>query len=140
MNSFGRGHYEKQICEIIVNLDQKSRRCYLTIFLFLALVTTLFSEVEPLEQLSTGQPRYVKLAYLEYTAYVKVIIHFRAFPLYCFVFQTCLCRTWLSRNLGYIEVVFHSQNLVFHFFTTTCVEVNFVLVKNLNNMNVKQSN
>ena len=52
MNSFGRGHYEEQICEIIVNLDQKSRRCYLTIFLFLALVTTLFSEVEPLEQLS----------------------------------------------------------------------------------------
>ena len=34
MNSFGRGHYEEQICEIYVNLDQKSR-CYLTIFLFL---------------------------------------------------------------------------------------------------------
>ena len=28
----------------------------------------------------TGQPRYVKLAYLEYTAYVEVIIHSRAFP------------------------------------------------------------
>ena len=88
----------------------------------------------------TGQPRYVKLAYLEYTAYVEVIIHSGAFPLYCFVFQTCLCRTWLSRNLGYIEVAFHSRKLVFCFFTTTCVEVNFVLVKKLNNMNVKQSN
>ena len=90
--------------------------------------------------LYTGQPRYVKLAYLEYTAYVEVIIHSRAFPLYCFVFQTCLCRTRLSRNLGYVEVVFHSRKLVFRFFTTTCVEVNFVLVKKLNNMNVKQSN
>ena len=28
----------------------------------------------------TGQPRYVKLAYLEYTAYGEVIIHSRAFP------------------------------------------------------------
>ena len=90
--------------------------------------------------LPTGQPRYVKLAYLEYTAYVEVIIHSRAFPLYCFVFQNCLCRTWLSRNLGYIEVVFHSWKLIFRFFTTTYVEVKFVLVKNLNNMNVKQSN
>ena len=43
----------------------------------------------------------------------------------------------LSQNLSYIEVVFHSQKLVFRFFTTTCVELNFVLVKNLNNMNVK---
>ena len=89
---------------------------------------------------NTGQLRYVKLAYLEYTVYVKVIIHSRAFPLYCFVFQTCLCRTWLSRNLGYIEVFFHSRKLVFRFFTTTCVEVNFVLGKKINNMNVKQSN
>ena len=79
----------------------------------------------------TGQPRYVKLAYLENTAYVKVIIHSRAFPLYCFVFQTCLCRTWLLRNLGYIRVIFfHSRKLVCRFFTTSCVEVNFVLVKN----------
>ena len=60
-------------------------------------------------------------------------IHSRAFPLYRFVFQTCLCRTWLSRNLIYIKVVFHSRKLVFRFFTTTCVEVNFVLVKKLNN-------
>ena len=89
---------------------------------------------------NTGQPRYVKLAYLEYTAYVEVIIHSRSFPICCFVFHTCLCRTWLSRNLGYIEVVFHSRKLVFGFFTTTCVEINFVLVKELNNMNVKQSN
>ena len=88
----------------------------------------------------TGQPRYVKLAYLEYTAYVEVTIHSRGFPLYCFVFQTCLCRTLLSRNLGYIEVVFHSRKIVFHFFTTTYVEVKFMLVKKLNNMNVKQSN
>ena len=91
--------------------------------------------------LYTGQPRYVKLAYLKInTAYVEVIIHSGAFPLYCFVFQACLCQTWLSRNLGYIEAVFHSQKLVFPFYTATCVEVNFVLVKKLNNMNVKQSN
>ena len=79
---------------------------------------------------NTGQPRYVKPAYLKYTAYVKVIIHSRVFPLYCFVFQTCLCQTRLSRNLGYIEVVFHSRKLVFRFVSTTCVEINFVLVKN----------
>ena len=90
--------------------------------------------------IDTGQPRYVKLAYLKYTAYVEVIIHSRAFPLYCFVFQTCLCQTWLSRNLGYIEVVFHTQKIVVPFFTPTYVEVNIVLVKKLNNMNVKQSN
>ena len=89
---------------------------------------------------NTGQPRYVKLAYLEYTIYNEVIIHSQAFTLYCFVFQTCLCWTWLSRNLGYIEVVFHSRKLVFCFLTPTCVEVNFVLVKKLNYMNVKQSN
>ena len=92
------------------------------------------------KQNGTGQPRYVKLAYLEYTAYVEVIIHSQAFPLYCFVFQTCLCRTWLSRNLGYIELVFHSRKLFFRFLTTTCVEINFMLVEKLNNMNVKQRN
>ena len=80
------------------------------------------------------------LAYLEYMAYVEVIINSRAFPLYCFVFQTCLCQTWLSGIFGYIGVVFHSRILVFDFFTTTCIEENFVLVKKLNNMNVKQSN
>ena len=88
----------------------------------------------------TGQPRYVKLAYLEYMAYVEVIIHSRAFPLYCFVFQTCFCRTWLSRNLGYIDVFFHSRKIIYDFLTTTCVGVNFVLVKKLNNIKVKQSN
>ena len=88
----------------------------------------------------TGQPRNVKLAYLKYTAYVEVIIHSRAFPLYCSVFQTCLCPTWLSQILGYIEVVFHSQKLVFGLVTTTYVEANFVLVKKLNHMNVTQSN
>ena len=69
----------------------------------------------------TGQPRYVKFAYLKYRAYVEVIIHSRAFSLYCSVFQTYLCRTRLSRNLGYIEVFFHSRKLVFRFFTNTCV-------------------
>ena len=88
----------------------------------------------------TGQPRFVKLAYLKFMAYVELIIHSQAFPLYCFVFQTCVCRTWLSQNLRYIEVVFHSRKLVFLFFTTNCVEANFVFVKKLNNMNVKQNN
>ena len=45
---------------------------------------------------TTGQPRYVKLAYLEYTAYVEVIIHSRIFPLYCTVIRPCLCQTRLS--------------------------------------------
>ena len=45
---------------------------------------------------STGQPRYVKLAYLEYTAYVEVIINSRTFPLYCIVIRPCLCQTRLS--------------------------------------------
>ena len=43
-----------------------------------------------------GQPRYVKLAYLEYTGYVEVIVHSRIFPLYCIVFRPCLCQTRLS--------------------------------------------
>ena len=48
-------------------------------------------------------------------------------------------------ELGYHEIsaiskVFHSWKLVFRFFTTICVELNFVLVKKLNNMNVKQIN
>ena len=89
-------------------------------------------------QFYTGQPRYVKLAYLEYMAYVEVIIHSRAVPLYCLVFKTCLCRTQLSRNLGYIEVVFHSRKIIFHYFTTICVELKFVLVKKLNNKNVNK--
>ena len=54
---------------------------------------TFFDLVYQYKIAHTGQPLYVKLAYLKYTAYVEVIIHSRAFPLYCFVFQTCLCRT-----------------------------------------------
>ena len=46
----------------------------------------------------TGQPRYVKLAYLEYTAYVEVIIHSRAFPLYCLYFKPVYV------ELGYHEI------------------------------------
>ena len=68
-----------------------------------------FQKLCTCKNLNTGQPRYVKLAYLEYTAYAEVIIHSRSFPLYCFAFQTCLYRTWLSRNLGYSEVLFHSR-------------------------------
>ena len=48
------------------------------------------------KQADTGQPRYVKLAYLEYTGYVEVIIHSRIIPLYCIVFRPCLCQTRLS--------------------------------------------
>ena len=44
----------------------------------------------------TGQPRYVKLAYLEYTAYVEVITHSQIVPLYCIVIRPCLCQTRLS--------------------------------------------
>ena len=29
--NFGRGYYEEQFCEIILNLDQWSRRCFLNI-------------------------------------------------------------------------------------------------------------
>ena len=58
--------------------------------------------------MNTGQPCYVKLAYLKYTAYVEVIIHSRIFPLYCIVIRPCLCQTQLSRKLGYFEAIFHS--------------------------------
>ena len=48
-------------------------------------------------------------------------------------------------ELGYHEISaiskwFFIPKLVFCIFTTNCVEVNFVFVKKLNNMNVKQSN
>ena len=46
----------------------------------------------------TGQPRYVKLAYLEYMAYVEEIIYSPAFPLYCFVFKPVYI------ELGYHEI------------------------------------
>ena len=72
---------------------------------------------------NTGQPRYVKLAYLEYMGYVEVIVHSRIFPLYCIVFRPCLCQTRLSWKLGYIEAIFHSQKSGFPLLTTACIEV-----------------
>ena len=71
---------------------------------------------------NTGQPRYVKLAYLEYTAYVEVIIHSRIFPLYCIVIPPCLCQTRLSWKLGYFEAIFLSLKSIFPLFTTACIE------------------
>ena len=44
---------------------------------------------------TTGQPRYV-----EYMAYVEVIIHSRAFPLYCFVFSYPLVKICLGCSKG----------------------------------------
>ena len=82
----------------------------------------------------TGQPRYLKLAYLEYTGYVEVIVHSRIFPLYCIVFRPCLCQTRLSWKLGYIEAIFHSRKSVFPLFSTVCIEV----VKKWNSPNDKQ--
>ena len=43
----------------------------------------------------TGELRYVKLAYLENTTCVEVIVHSRTFPLYFIEFRPCLCRTRL---------------------------------------------
>ena len=40
---FGRGHHEEHYYEIILNLDQWFRSCYLMIFLSRALVAFLFS-------------------------------------------------------------------------------------------------
>ena len=60
------------------------------------IVLNLILDIYPSHECSTGQPRYVKLAYLEYTAYVEVIIHSRIFPLYCTVIRPCLCQTRLS--------------------------------------------
>ena len=85
---------------------------------------------------TTGQPRYVKLAYLEYTAYVEVIIHSRIFPLYCIVIRPCLCQTRLSWKLGYFEAIFHSLKPIFPLFTTACIEA----VKKWNGPNDKQRN
>ena len=44
--NFGRGHYEEQFCEIILNSGQWSRRCRLKDFLSGALAALLFSGVE----------------------------------------------------------------------------------------------
>ena len=48
--NFGRGYYEDQFCEIILNLGQWFRRCYLKDFLSGALAAFLFSGVEPFVQ------------------------------------------------------------------------------------------
>ena len=47
--NFGRGHYEEQFCEIILNLGQWFR-CRLKDFLSGALAALLFSGVEPFMQ------------------------------------------------------------------------------------------
>ena len=48
--NFGRGHYEEQFCEIILNLGQWFRRCCLKDFLSGALAALLFSGAEPFLQ------------------------------------------------------------------------------------------
>ena len=50
MCNFGRGDYEEQVCEIILNFGQWFRRCCLKDFLSGALVALLFSGVEPFMQ------------------------------------------------------------------------------------------
>ena len=54
---------------------------YIFIFMLAIFGITILNE-----NITTGQPHYVKLAYLEYMAYVEVIVLSRAFPLYCFVY------------------------------------------------------
>ena len=50
-NYFGRGCYEEQFCEIVLNLGQWFRRKYcLKDFLSGALVALLFGEAEPFVQ------------------------------------------------------------------------------------------
>ena len=46
----GRGHYEEQFCEIILNFGQWFRRCRLKDFLSGALAALLFSGAEPFMQ------------------------------------------------------------------------------------------
>ena len=48
--NFGRGYYEEQFCEIILNLGQWFRRCCLKDFLSGALATLLFGGAEPFMQ------------------------------------------------------------------------------------------
>ena len=49
--NFGRGYYEEQLCEIILNLGQWFRRiCCLKDFLSGALAALLFSGAEPFTQ------------------------------------------------------------------------------------------
>ena len=47
---FGRGYYEEQFCEIILNLGQWFRRCGLKDFLSEALATLLLGDAEPFMQ------------------------------------------------------------------------------------------
>ena len=48
---YGRGHYGKHSCEIILNLDQLfRRRCHLKILLFLAMAAIFFGEAEQFVQ------------------------------------------------------------------------------------------
>ena len=48
--NFGRGYYEEQFCEIILNLGQWFRRCRLKDFLSGALAALLFCGAEPFMQ------------------------------------------------------------------------------------------
>ena len=51
MCNFGRGHYEEQFCEIILNLSQWFRgRCHLKDFLSGALAALLFNGAEQFMQ------------------------------------------------------------------------------------------
>ena len=48
--NLGRGYYEEQFCEIILNLGQWFRRCHLKDFLSGALAALLFCGAEPFMQ------------------------------------------------------------------------------------------
>ena len=54
---------------------------------------------------STGQPRYVKLAYLEYMSYVEVIIHSGAFPYSALYFKPV-----------YVELCYHEITAISKWF------------------------
>ena len=45
--NFGRRHYEENFCEIILNLDQWFKRCYLKDSLSTALAALMFDGAEP---------------------------------------------------------------------------------------------
>ena len=50
LSNFGRGYYEEQFCEIVLNLGQWFRRCHLKDFLSGALAALLFGRAEPFVQ------------------------------------------------------------------------------------------
>ena len=52
--------------------------------------------LKPYKLQYSGQPWFVKLAYLKYMGYVEVIVHYRVFLLYWIEFRPCLCQTRLS--------------------------------------------